>query len=87
MSPITGTTRGGKPWTPTFVDAIDGEKCIACGRCYKICGRSVLELVPRTADGDDEGNKVMSPAQSDNCIGCTACARACVKKALSFARV
>jgi Nif-specific ferredoxin III len=84
---ITGTTRGGKPWTPTFVESIDGEKCIACGRCFKICGRTILELVPRTEDGDDEGNKVMSVAHPDDCIGCTACARACVKKCLSFVRV
>ncbi|MDA8098945.1 MAG: 4Fe-4S binding protein, partial [Nitrospiraceae bacterium] len=35
---ITGTTRGGKSWTPRFVDAIDQEKCIGCGRCYKVCG-------------------------------------------------
>jgi Nif-specific ferredoxin III len=85
MSPITGTTRGGKPWTPKFVDAIDVEKCIGCGRCFKVCGCEVLELIEKPFSGDDEygddmGNKVMSVAHPENCIGCEACARTCTKK-------
>lgn len=84
---ITGTTRGGKPWTPTFVDTIDGEKCIACGRCFKICARTVLSLVPRADDGDEESGQVMSVAHADDCIGCAACSRACAKKALVFVEV
>jgi len=67
MSPITGTTRGGKPWSPKFVEAIDVEKCIGCGRCFKVCGYQVLELIEKPFTGDDEfgddmGNKVMSVA-------------------------
>jgi Nif-specific ferredoxin III len=85
MSPINGTTRGGKPWTPKFVDAIDVEKCIGCGRCFKVCGYEVLELIEKPFTGDDEygddmGNKVMSVAHPENCIGCEACARTCTKK-------
>jgi len=85
MSPITGTTRGGKPWTPKFINAIDVEKCIGCGRCFKVCGFEVLELIEKPFVGDDEygddmGNKVMSVAHPENCIGCEACARTCTKK-------
>ncbi len=87
MASITGKTRGGESWTPTFVELIDAEKCIACGRCYKVCSRSVLELVPRTDDGDDEGNKVMSVLHPDDCIGCAACSRVCAKKSLTFVEV
>ena len=47
MSPITGTTRGGKPWTPKFIGSIDIHKCIGCGRCYKVCGFDVLELIEK----------------------------------------
>ncbi len=42
MAYLTGKTKGGKDWTPTFIEAIDHEKCIGCGRCYKVCSRSVL---------------------------------------------
>ena len=85
MSPITGTTRGGKPWTPKFIEKIEIEKCIGCGRCYKVCGFGVLELIEKPFEGEDEygddmGNKVMSIAAPENCIGCEACARVCTKK-------
>jgi NAD-dependent dihydropyrimidine dehydrogenase PreA subunit len=30
--------------------------------------------------GDDMGNKVMSVAKPENCIGCEACLRVCTKK-------
>jgi Nif-specific ferredoxin III len=85
MSPVTGTTRGGKSWTPKFIDAIDIHKCIGCGRCYKVCGFEVLELIEKPFEGNDEygddmGNKVMSVAHPENCIGCQACTRTCTKK-------
>ena len=62
---ITGLTYGGKGWEPEFVVSINHERCIGCGRCYKVCGRGVLELTDKPFDGDDEygddmGNKVMS---------------------------
>jgi len=87
MATVTGITRGGSSWTPKFLDTVDVEKCIACGRCFKICGRGVLELIPRDEDGDDESGKVMSVAGPDNCIGCEACSRACSKKCLGFVEV
>ena len=82
---ITGTNRGGKSWTPRFIDEIDKEKCIGCGRCFKVCGFEVLELIEKPFAGDDEygddmGNKVMTVAHPENCVGCEACARACTKK-------
>ncbi len=78
-------TRGGQTWTPRYIESIDVNKCIGCGRCYKVCNRDVLELIEKPFEGEDEfgddmGNKVMSVAQPDNCIGCEACARTCTKK-------
>ena len=29
------STRDGTPWEPSYLVAIDGEKCIGCGRCYQ----------------------------------------------------
>lgn len=86
--PITALTRGGTEYVPTFLMAIDVEKCIGCGRCYKVCARSVLTLKGVTDEDmivelDDEDyedeieRKVMVIADAGDCIGCGACARIC----------
>jgi Nif-specific ferredoxin III len=80
-------TRGGKPWTPVFIQSINEEECIGCGRCYKVCGFEVLDLKGVTEDGDivdldsDEEieKKVMTVANAENCTGCKACSRVCGK--------
>ncbi|MPW18816.1 MULTISPECIES: ferredoxin III, nif-specific [Paraburkholderia] len=80
----------GEIWTPTFVSTLDGQKCIGCGRCFRVCSRGVLQLAGVSEDGaliplddDDEDEyqkKVMTIAHAELCIGCTACARICPKK-------
>jgi Nif-specific ferredoxin III len=83
----TALTRGGAEWTPLYLDAIDYELCIGCGRCYKVCGRGVLEPIEKPFEdeedefGDDMGNMVMSVSDKDPCIGCTACAQVCARNA------
>ena len=93
------TLPSGESWTPTFVTALDDQKCIGCGRCFKVCPRGVLELVGLTEDGeriavavdddddDDEEyeKKVMTIAHQELCIGCTACSKICPKKCYSHA--
>jgi Nif-specific ferredoxin III len=89
MAQITGLTRGGSEWTPQFVTALDQGKCIGCGRCYKVCPRSVLDLVERELDDDDDGDDdnamVMSIANGADCIGCGSCGRVCPKGCYSYA--
>lgn len=87
---VTGQTRGGGSWTPKFVESIDRKQCIGCGRCYKVCGRDVLELIGITEDGDivdafdDEAEKkLMSVKEQDNCIGCESCAKVCSKNCIT----
>lgn len=80
-------TRDGRQWEPDFLIAIDKEKCIGCGRCYKVCGREVMtlkglndegELVALEDDEDDEvEKKIMVMNDEGACIGCGACARVC----------
>lgn len=87
---LTSITKGGMPWVPQFVQHIDTERCIGCGRCFKICGRDVMRLMAADEDGalieldgDDEEEfekQVMTLAHPENCIGCEACARVCPKK-------
>ena len=85
----------GRVWIPRFVKDINREKCIGCGRCFKVCGREVLQLMGMDDEGeliavdvdedDDEEyeKKVMTVANEKNCIGCEACARICPKKCYS----
>lgn len=83
----SSTTRDGRPWTPSYLVAIDVGTCIGCGRCFKVCGRDVLTLKGLDEDGHvvdiDEDNedeiekKVMTPIDPGACIGCGACARVC----------
>lgn len=87
---ITGTTRGGDEWIPSFVEELDTKTCIGCGRCYKVCPRDVFELVSsedlydEEEDEDDEfddddNSMVMKIANAMDCIGCQACAKVCPK--------
>ncbi|AKG22372.1 ferredoxin III, nif-specific [Calothrix sp. 336/3] len=95
MAVLTGLTFGGKTWTPKFVKAIDQEKCIGCGRCFKICGHNVLALKAMNEEGefvededDDEiEKKVMTIANADNCVGCEACAKICSKNCYTHAEL
>lgn len=97
MEPISITMPDGRTWVPKFVQSIDQEKCIGCGRCFKVCGREVLQLMALDEDGefvvldddDDEDEeyekKVMTIANQMNCVGCEACAKICPKKCYSHA--
>jgi Nif-specific ferredoxin III len=79
-------TRGGAEWLPRYLESIDPDACIGCGRCYKVCGRGVLEPIEKPYDEDEDedetcGGTVMSVADPGACIGCEACAKVCAKKA------
>lgn len=79
---ISGLTRGGRPWQPKFVTAVNYETCIGCGRCYKVCSRSVLGF--HEVDEEDSARMFMFVDNPGNCIGCAACGVTCPKKAFSF---
>ena len=98
MSAFTVTLPSGETWVPTFVAELDEDKCIGCGRCFKVCPRGVLAMVGLNEDGervgvsldddDDEEEyekKVMTIAKPALCIGCTACSKICPKKCYTHA--
>ncbi len=97
MATVTVTMPDGRTWTPKFVQEISEEKCIGCGRCFKVCGRDVLQLVGineagehvvMEADSDEDEEyekKVMTIANQMNCVGCEACAKICPKKCYTHA--
>ncbi|WP_434510357.1 ferredoxin III, nif-specific [Desulfitobacterium sp. AusDCA] len=83
MSPLNYQTFGGYPWTPQFIEAIDHEKCLGCGRCVKICGQHCLGLESYHDDEDTE-RFVSAIMEKEQCIGCQACSRACIRGCFSF---
>jgi Nif-specific ferredoxin III len=100
MSIVTITMPDGRSWTPRFVQEINQEKCIGCGRCFRVCGREVLqlagvndegELIPFANGLDDEDSdaeyekKIMTIANQKNCVGCEACAKICPKQCYTHA--
>ena len=93
MGVVTVKMPDGRSWIPKFVKEINQEKCIGCGRCFKVCGREVLQLagvdeegglIPLAADLDEDDDeyekKVMTIANQRNCVGCEACMKICPKK-------
>ena len=94
MSVITGVTRGGKEWIPSFITDLNQANCIGCGRCYKVCPRDVFNLVERelAADEDDDYDDddemmVMAIEDAMDCIGCMSCVRVCPKNCHSHAQM
>lgn len=94
MADATVTMPDGRTWTPKFVKEINQETCIGCGRCFRVCGRDVLQLagvneegklIPVVASDDDDDDdeydkKVMTIVNQMNCVGCEACMKICPKK-------
>lgn len=58
---LTYKTKGGFEYIPEFVETVDSKKCIACGRCYKVCPQGVLDL--REVEDDDAEFKFMEVKQ------------------------
>ena len=86
MADYTALTRAGTPWIPQFVTALDEEKCIGCGRCYKVCPRDVLNLIDSDEDDDEDESAAAKMTLKDlgDCIGCSACGRVCPKNCFTY---
>ncbi|ACK65848.1 ferredoxin III, nif-specific [Rippkaea orientalis PCC 8801] len=93
MANVTSLTFGGLEWIPQFVQSINKDTCLGCGRCFKVCGQKVLALMGVNEEGefiDDEDEdelerKVMTIVNQAKCIGCEACARICPKNCYTHA--
>ncbi|MBK8176346.1 MAG: ferredoxin III, nif-specific [Rhodospirillales bacterium] len=83
-------TRDGTPWVPLYIESVDEEKCIGCGRCQKVCAHGVLDMQGLTEEGetcpvgDEEMERIVTiVVQKGKCIGCNACSMVCGSKAIN----
>lgn len=87
---IEGIRKDGTSYIPEYIESVNVENCLGCGRCFKVCAHDVYDLVDRDDldleddDYEDEGAMVMIVANPGNCIGCTACGRVCSRKCHTF---
>ena len=91
MTAAQALRRDGTPWQPKYIEEINGETCIGCGRCFKVCTHEVVEMMGMTedaelveADDDDVERMVMTIANRGRCIGCEACFRVCGSKSITL---
>lgn len=91
MSDFHALRRDGTPWQPMFIEEINGETCIGCGRCFKVCTHDVLAMMGMTEDDelvapdDDEVERmVMTIANMGNCVGCESCVQVCGSKSITL---
>ena len=69
------------------VAKVDGEKCVACKACIKVCPMKVIELVPYgkkhlvVCSNTDKGKPAMDACKV-SCIACGMCERTCTKAAI-----
>ena len=91
MSEFPALRRDGTPWQPMFIEAINAETCIGCGRCFKVCTHGVLAMMGMTeddelvaADDDEVERMVMTVAEKGKCVGCEACVQVCGSKSITL---
>lgn len=70
------------------VAVVDGNKCIGCGKCAKICPLGVIEMVPfdktvRVACSSKDKGPVTMKACKAGCVGCSLCVKTCEHEAVS----
>lgn len=93
MEISVGYRKNGTQYNPEYIESLNPENCLGCGRCYKVCGEKVFGLVERADlemeedDYEDEGAMVMILKDDGSCIGCKACLRVCPRACQMFTAV
>ena len=63
---------------------VDGEKCVMCGLCAKVCGALSVGAISTVNRGITKAISTPYGDPSSVCIGCGACAKVCPTKAIEM---
>ena len=74
---VTGLTKDGSSWIPSYSEGVDREKCTGCGMCVTVCSRDVYVLI------EHNGRTVADNPDAGNCVGDGSCAKVCPAQALT----
>jgi copper chaperone CopZ/Pyruvate/2-oxoacid:ferredoxin oxidoreductase delta subunit len=64
-------TSGGNTWIPAYIQAIDYEKCTACGLCARVCGQNIFAVFK------ENGSKRVEIVNPEECLGDCHCHKVC----------
>ena len=73
----------GAPVIDRFIK-VDGEKCVMCGLCAKVCGSLSVGAISTVNRGITKAISTPYGDPSSVCIGCGACAQVCPTSAIEW---
>ncbi len=78
---VTNVRKNGKKWVPMFLEYVDGEKCIGCGMCVKVCTGRCYEMKEIEIMGKKK--KIAVAVHPESCLGDCSCHLICpIKNAI-----
>jgi NADH-quinone oxidoreductase subunit I len=71
---------------PVLVDDVDGERCVACGLCSRVCPALAIEVQADETDRDKERFPVKFEINMLRCIYCGFCEEVCPEEAIVMSK-
>lgn len=78
----TGSYRG----RPVLVEEEDGERCVACGLCSRVCPALAIEVIPDETELDKERFPTLFEINMLRCIYCGFCEEVCPEEAIVMSK-
>ncbi len=71
---------------PVLVEDEDGERCVACGLCSRVCPALAIEVRPAETDREKERYPELFEINMLRCIHCALCEEVCPEEAIVMSR-
>lgn len=78
----TGSYRG----RPVLVDDVDGERCVACGLCSRVCPALAIEVQAAETEKEKERYPEKFEINMLRCIYCGYCEEVCPEEAIVMSK-